>query len=89
MPFQPVTADDINTKLRTIESQHQARVLFACESGSRSRSFASPESDYDVRFIFVRRTEDYLAVSRRGTRLNARSQTYGISRDGISKKRLR
>ena len=62
MPFQPVTADDINTKLRTIESQHQARVLFACESGSRSRGFASPESDYDVRFIFVRRTEDYLAV---------------------------
>lgn len=62
MPFQPVTADDINTKLRTIESQHQARVLFSCESGSRSRGFASPESDYDVRFIFVRRTEDYLAV---------------------------
>lgn len=62
MPFQPVTADDINTKLRTIESQHQVRVLFACESGSRSWGFASPESDYDIRFIFVRRTEDYLAV---------------------------
>ena len=62
MPFQPVTADDINAKLRIIESEHQVRVLFACESGSRSWGFASPESDYDVRFIFVRRTEDYLAV---------------------------
>lgn len=62
MPFQPVTTDDINAKLRTIESEHLVRVLFACESGSRSWGFASPESDYDVRFIFVRRTEDYLAV---------------------------
>ena len=62
MPFQPVTADDINAKLRTIESEHLVRVLFACESGSRSWGFASPESDYDVRFIFVRRTEDYLSV---------------------------
>ena len=64
MPFQLVTTDDINVKLRPIESEHLVRVLFACESGSRSLGFASPESesDYDVRFIFVRRTEDYLTV---------------------------
>lgn len=62
MPFHPVTADDINAKLRAIESEHQVHVLLACESGSRSFGFESPESDYDVRFIFVRRTENYLAV---------------------------
>ena len=56
MPFHPVTADDINAKLRAIESEHQVHVLLACESGSRSFGFESPESDYDVLFIFVRRT---------------------------------
>ena len=46
MPFHPVTADDINAKLRAIESEHQVHVLLACESGSRSFGFESPESDY-------------------------------------------
>ena len=44
MPFHPVTADDINAKLRAIESEHQVHVLLACESGSRSFGFDSFQS---------------------------------------------
>ncbi len=44
-------------RLTTIEREEDARVLFACESGSRAWGFASANSDYDVRFIYLRRPE--------------------------------
>lgn len=52
----------IKEKLSQIEQRENIRILYACESGSRAWGFASPDSDYDVRFIFVRPVEDYLRV---------------------------
>ena len=49
-------------KLKEIEAEYGVRVLFASESGSRAWGFASKDSDYDVRFIYVRRMEDYLSL---------------------------
>ena len=43
--------DIIKQKLLDIERKENVRVIFACESGSRAWGFASPDSDYDVRFI--------------------------------------
>ena len=51
-------------KLREIEQKEQVRILHAVESGSRAWGFASPDSDYDVRFVYVRRPEDYLRLER-------------------------
>lgn len=48
--------------LREIEVEHDVKVLFACESGSRGWGFASPDSDYDVRFVYVNRLDWYLTV---------------------------
>ena len=48
--------------LRDIESRHGCRVLFAVESGSRSWGFASPDSDYDVRGVFVKPLDWYLQL---------------------------
>ena len=39
-------------RLAAIEQTEAVRILYACESGSRAWGFASPDSDYDVRFIF-------------------------------------
>lgn len=49
--------------LTDIECQEGVRILYACESGSRAWGFASPDSDYDVRFIYVRELEGYLTLS--------------------------
>lgn len=46
-----------------IEAEFNVRVLYACESGSRGWGFASPDSDYDVRFIYVHPLPWYLKVS--------------------------
>jgi predicted nucleotidyltransferase len=48
--------------LHDIEARHGVKVLFACESGSRGWGFASPDSDYDVRFVYVNRLQWYLTV---------------------------
>ena len=52
----------IKEKLLEIEKQENIRILLAVESGSRAWGFASPDSDYDVRFIYVRQVEDYLKL---------------------------
>lgn len=54
----------IQEKLREIEGRENCRVLLAVESGSRAWGFASPDSDYDVRFIYVRPRESYLRLDR-------------------------
>jgi len=46
-------------KLMEIEASEGVRILFACESGSRGWGFPSIDSDYDVRFIYVRKADDY------------------------------
>ena len=52
----------IQSELEKIEQQLGVRVLHAVESGSRSWGFASPDSDYDVRFVYVRPAADYLRL---------------------------
>ena len=54
----------IQQKLDEIEQKEHVRILHAVESGSRAWGFASPDSDYDVRFIYVRREEDYLRLGK-------------------------
>ena len=53
---------EIEQKLLEIEKNEKVIVLHAVESGSRAWGFASPDSDYDVRFIYARRKEDYLKL---------------------------
>ena len=52
----------IQEKLTKIEQTQGVRILYACESGSRAWNFASKDSDYDVRFIYVRDLAWYLSI---------------------------
>lgn len=56
--------DIIIGKLEEIEKEENVKIIYAVESGSRAWGFASPDSDYDVRFIYVRRIEDYLKLNK-------------------------
>ena len=52
---------EILSRLHVAENEHGMKILYACESGSRAWGFASPDSDYDVRFIYVRPKDWYLS----------------------------
>ena len=51
-------------KLTEIEETEDIRILHAVESGSRAWGFPSPDSDYDVRFIYIRKPEYYLKLEK-------------------------
>jgi predicted nucleotidyltransferase len=56
--------------LATLEATHNIRILYACESGSRAWGFPSPDSDYDVRFIYVHPLDWYLRLDEGPDTLN-------------------
>lgn len=57
-----VMFERVRHQLKEVERRFGVRVLYACESGSRAWGFASPDSDYDVRFLYVHAPEWYLRV---------------------------
>ncbi|MGI4763026.1 MAG: nucleotidyltransferase domain-containing protein [Janthinobacterium lividum] len=60
----------ITSALTSLEATHHVRILYACESGSRAWGFPSPDSDYDVRFIYVHRLDWYLGLDEGPDTLN-------------------
>lgn len=60
-----MTIDRIMAKLSDVEREHDIAILLAVESGSRAWGHASPDSDYDVRFVYHRPLLTYLTVGKR------------------------
>lgn len=53
---------EVTNRLRSVEKEHGVTVLYAVESGSRAWGFASPNSDYDVRFVYLNTRDWYLSL---------------------------
>ena len=54
--------DEIRQRLAAIEQEESVSIFYACESGSRAWGFPSANSDYDVRFLYVRKPDWYLSI---------------------------
>ncbi len=62
--------EKIKRVLKELEEKYQIRILYACESGSRAWGFPSPDSDYDVRFIYAHPTDWYLSINEKTDFIN-------------------
>ncbi len=58
----PSIRTEIEQRLRNIEREENVCIFYACESGSRAWDFASENSDYDVRFLYIHPTDWYLSI---------------------------
>lgn len=54
--------EKIQEQLQNLEKQQDIKILYAVESGSRAWGFASTNSDWDVRFIYIHRRDWYLSI---------------------------
>ncbi|MBL4811263.1 MAG: nucleotidyltransferase domain-containing protein [Rhodobacteraceae bacterium] len=59
----PEVRAHIAAELARVEAEHDVKILFAIESGSRAWGFPSPDSDYDVRFVYAHRPDWYLSIN--------------------------
>ena len=54
---------EVLTKLDELAAKHQVTIISAIESGSRSWGFPSPDSDYDVRFVYAHTPDWYIQLN--------------------------
>ena len=72
----------IQETIAQLEQDKHIRVLYACESGSRAWGIPSPDSDYDVRFIYVHQLDWYLSLSNRKDTITVQSDTADLDMTG-------
>lgn len=53
---------EIQQELKNLEIKHNIKILYAVESGSRAWGFASKDSDWDVRYIYIHHLDWYLKI---------------------------
>lgn len=62
MEVSAAMMEEVRARLKRVEEEESVVICLAVESGSRAWGFSSRDSDYDVRFIYVRPPAAYLSV---------------------------
>lgn len=75
----PAYKDKIIRMLREIEHQHGVKILLAVYSGSRAYGCAAEDSDYDVRFIYIHPTKQYLALETPSETISVKDGKYDLA----------
>lgn len=52
---------EIDCRIKAITEHNRVAIPLAIESGSRAWGFPSPDSDYDVRFVYIRALDSYVS----------------------------
>jgi uncharacterized protein len=60
-----VKMKEISSIVSAIAEKYKVKILYACETGSRAWGFPSPDSDYDVRFIYMHERDWYLSLGQK------------------------
>lgn len=72
---------EITKNLIRIEEKYGVRVIMAVEQGSRSWGFATKDSDYDVRFIYVPRESTYFSLEKSPDTLDRNTPGWPVDSD--------
>lgn len=79
--------DKVLDCLRSIEKEHQVTVLLAVCYGSRCFGYASADSDWDVRFVYVRRPQWYFSLEKTVDTIEFMDPTEGLDLVGYDIKK--
>jgi len=74
--------DTIRRYIENIEHDYNCHVLLACETGSRAWGFSSPDSDYDIRLIYLHKKDWYLSLKPKGDTINLMFENNNIDISG-------
>ncbi|WP_226683518.1 nucleotidyltransferase domain-containing protein [Sutcliffiella horikoshii] len=64
--------------LINIEENHNVKILYACEAGSRAYGFATESSDFDIRFIYIAPLKKYLSLFKKEDTITKKGDVYDI-----------
>ncbi|QBJ02579.1 nucleotidyltransferase [Pseudomonas phage Psa21] len=83
-PLPEEIRERVVKELRRIETDHNVTVLYACESGSRAWGFASTNSDYDVRFVYVPKIDWHLDIDKQRNVIDSQIPEFDLDCSGWS-----
>jgi predicted nucleotidyltransferase len=75
-------SDQIYNVIGEIQRKHDVQIIYACESGSRTWGFESPDSDYDIRFLYIQNLRKYLCVHEKRDVIEASVPIYNLDFSG-------
>ena len=86
----------VHQVLEEIEKENNVKIIFACEAGSRIYGYDNKTSDFDIRFIYIRKKEKYFQFDDteelviRGSRKNVEYIGFDIKKalKNISEKKM-